>query len=90
VTTLIPTVLLLCVKCALRFRAASLNDGRRCICGGNLKHQAQTRAELQAAHGTAVQFGSALLRAYNQLFITSAELDEAIARYRAEWQQALP
>jgi hypothetical protein len=90
VTTLIPTVLLLCVTCALRFRAANPDEGRHCICGGDLKHQAQTRAQLQAAHGTPAQFGGALLRAYNQLFITSHELDEAIARYRDEWQRALP
>lgn len=89
-TTLIPTVRLICLICEMSYRAASPDEGRHCICGAELQHLSQTRAELRAAHGTPVQFGAACLRAYNDLFITGKEMDEAIARYSDEWQRATP
>lgn len=88
-TTLIPTVRLFCLACAQRYRATNPDGGRRCICGGELKRDTQTRADLVAAHGTPVQFGGACLRAYKDLLITGNEYDEAIARYSDEWKRAL-
>jgi hypothetical protein len=47
-----------------------------------------TRTELEKAHGTPDEFAAACNRAADQLAITTAECNAAIAKYRREWDEA--
>jgi hypothetical protein len=43
---------------------------------------------LAEKHGTPVQFEAACWRAYGDLFITTAEVLMAVAKYQREWEAA--
>ena len=48
----------------------------------------KTREELTAKHGTPKEFERAVWAAWAQLFVTTAEAEKAIVKYRDEWLAA--